>query len=240
MPNVVHFEAVGPDGGALRDFYGKVFGWSFNVMPEMDYGTTDNGGRGIDGGIGSGPAASATFYVAVADPQATLDKAEKLGGKVTMPVMTIPDIVTLAQFTDPEGNLIGIVLDTPGQQMPPSSAPPAEDAVTWVDINGRDFKRLLDFYTGLFGWKLVQREGEGGQYATVDNGGEGPTIGVGSFGADPHAMWYVEVADPSAKMDEVTANGGKTEMAVQDFGGIVIGMFRDPAGNLIGLWHDAR
>ena len=43
------------------------------------------------------------------DLQATLDKAESLGGKTTMPIMEIPGMVTLAQFSDPDGNVIGIV-----------------------------------------------------------------------------------------------------------------------------------
>ena len=121
---VVHFEATGTDGDKLRDFYGKAFGWQFNVRPEMDYGLVDNGGKGINGGIGTGPEASAVFYVAVPDPQATLDQAEKLGGQTTMPVMEIPNVVTLAQFQDPEGNVIGIVKDDPTQTPPPSTAPP--------------------------------------------------------------------------------------------------------------------
>ena len=45
----------------------------------------------------------------VEDLQATLDKAESLGGKTTMPIMEIPGMVTLAQFSDPDGNVIGIV-----------------------------------------------------------------------------------------------------------------------------------
>ena len=48
-------------------------------------------------------------YVEVNDLQAYLDKAEKLGGKTIMPPTEIPDQVTLAMFTDPEGNVIGLV-----------------------------------------------------------------------------------------------------------------------------------
>jgi predicted enzyme related to lactoylglutathione lyase len=50
-----------------------------------------------------------TFYVQVDDPQAALDDAEKLGGKVVMPVTTIPNMVTLALFTDPEAHMVGVV-----------------------------------------------------------------------------------------------------------------------------------
>ena len=49
------------------------------------------------------------IYVEVEDLQATLDKAESLGSKTTMPIMEIPGMVTLAQFSDPDGNVIGIV-----------------------------------------------------------------------------------------------------------------------------------
>ncbi len=50
-----------------------------------------------------------TFYAQVDDLQGYLDKAERLGGKTVLPPTEIPDTVTLAMFTDPEGNLIGLV-----------------------------------------------------------------------------------------------------------------------------------
>lgn len=50
-----------------------------------------------------------TVYIEVADLQASLDKAVSLGGKVVMPVTDIPDMVVMAQFADPEGNVIGMV-----------------------------------------------------------------------------------------------------------------------------------
>ena len=49
-------------------------------------------------------------YIQVADPQAALDKAEKLGATTVMPVSEIPGAnVTLAQFKDPAGNVIGLL-----------------------------------------------------------------------------------------------------------------------------------
>ena len=58
---------------------------------------------------GEGANTGVTFYVQVDDLQAYLDKAESLGGKTIMPPMEIPDMVKLAVFSDPEGNVIGIV-----------------------------------------------------------------------------------------------------------------------------------
>jgi uncharacterized protein len=226
---VVHFEATAQDGNKLRDFYGKVFGWQFNVMPEMDYGLVDNGGRGINGGVGSNPEGhSALFYVEVPDPQATLDQAGKLGGKTVMPVMEIPNVVTLAQFSDPEGNVIGLVRNDPNMTPPPSQAKPAANPVTWFEIVGRDGGKLRDFYGKLFGW--IYNLPPDMDYGMID----ATEHGIG--GGDPHAMWYAEVADPQAAMDKIVAAGGTVAMPVTDIGMVVIGQFTDPAGNLVGIF----
>src|SRR5438128_1575637 len=107
---VVHFEVVGKDGPALTSFYEELFGWKTTAVEGMGYSLVEKEGDGIAGGIGATPDGSSqvTFYVSVDDPQAALDKAETLGGKTVMPVTSIPNVVTLAQFADPEGHVIGL------------------------------------------------------------------------------------------------------------------------------------
>ena len=61
MPNpVIHFEIESTDQAATRAFFGEVFGWKTDYMPEMDYALVDtrSEGAGINGGIGP-PTASA-------------------------------------------------------------------------------------------------------------------------------------------------------------------------------------
>jgi predicted enzyme related to lactoylglutathione lyase len=115
MPNpVVHFEVVGRDGKKLQSFYSNLFGWKIDADNPMSYGMVEaQDGHGIGGGISGTDQGNgfATFYVQVKDPQAALDKAVSLGGKVITPVTTIPQMVTFAQFVDPEGNLVGVVAE---------------------------------------------------------------------------------------------------------------------------------
>jgi predicted enzyme related to lactoylglutathione lyase len=109
---VVHFEIMGTDGDKLRSFYSDLFGWNIGTMEGMDYGIVEaQDGVGIGGGIGADPAhtSSVTVYVAVDDLQSYLDRAVSMGGEVTQPVTEIPDVVTFAQFKDPQGNVIGLV-----------------------------------------------------------------------------------------------------------------------------------
>jgi predicted enzyme related to lactoylglutathione lyase len=108
---VVHFEIIGADGSALQSFYGDLFGWKINADNPMNYGIVEKEGGGIGGGIGPSMDGSTrvTVYVLADDLQAALDKAEQLGGKTVMPITEIPNTATFALFSDPSGNIVGVV-----------------------------------------------------------------------------------------------------------------------------------
>ena len=110
---VVHFEIGVNDSDAANKFYADLFGWKIDASNPMNYGIvdTDSAGEGIGGGIskppdGSGPYTA--FYVNVEDVQAKLNEAEKLGAKVVMPPMQVPEGPEIAMFSDPDGNVIGL------------------------------------------------------------------------------------------------------------------------------------
>jgi uncharacterized protein len=115
----VHFEVIGKDGGKLRSYYSDLFGWEIHADNPMDYGTiaregnTNADGAGIGGGVGTGPEGyegHVTFYVEVPDVGASLDRAEQLGVCKVFGPDEIPGIgLTLGQFADPEGHVIGLV-----------------------------------------------------------------------------------------------------------------------------------
>jgi len=107
---VVWFQITGHDAAGLRSFYGDLFGWRFEQQEYADYGFVANHEPGIPGGVGkaeNGPA-GVTFYVGVDDQAAALAKAERLGGKAVMPPTPLPNGTTIAFFSDPEGNVVGL------------------------------------------------------------------------------------------------------------------------------------
>jgi|SRR5262245_51496370 len=107
---VVHFEITGRNGKKLQEFYAKLFDWSIDANNPMNYGMVAATEPGIGGGIGEKEDSGyVTIYVQVGDLQAYLDRAEKLGGKTMVPPTEIPNTVTFALFTDPEGNIMGLV-----------------------------------------------------------------------------------------------------------------------------------
>jgi predicted enzyme related to lactoylglutathione lyase len=115
---VVHFEVIGKDGEKLRSYYSDLFGWEFNTDNPMNYGVvqrdgnTTPDGAGIGGGVATAPEGydgHVTFYIEVPDIEASLAKAESLGGKRVFGPDEVMEGLELGQFTDPEGHLIGLV-----------------------------------------------------------------------------------------------------------------------------------
>jgi uncharacterized protein len=118
---VVHFEVIGKDGEKLIGFYSDLFGWNIDANNPMNYGVVqregnvNHDGAGIGGGVGAGPpgyAGHVTFYVEVPDVEASLVKAEGLGGKRVMGPDKVMEGIEIDQFLDPEGHVIGVIKAT--------------------------------------------------------------------------------------------------------------------------------
>jgi predicted enzyme related to lactoylglutathione lyase len=109
-PAVVHWEVQARDPAKQQAFFGELFSWRIDANNSMSYGMVEAGSTdGIGGGIGGGSGASlVTVYVQVDDIDSTLAKAESLGAQTIMPRTDIGMII-MAQFRDPEGNVIGLV-----------------------------------------------------------------------------------------------------------------------------------
>jgi predicted enzyme related to lactoylglutathione lyase len=126
---IVHFEINGIDFRRSEDFYRNLFGWQIQDVPAINYGMVDTGVKmGINGGIGQldpGEMPFVTFYVQVEDLQPYLDKAVSLGGRIIIPITVVPDMVTFALFSDPDGCRIGLVK---GPQIPPKEKRKAKKA----------------------------------------------------------------------------------------------------------------
>jgi predicted enzyme related to lactoylglutathione lyase len=118
---VVHFEILGKDGEALQGYYSELFGWEINTDNPMNYGiiaregNTGPDGVGIGGGVARAPEGfdrQVTVYVAVPDVEEALAKAESLGGKRLFGPDEVMEGLVLGQFTDPAGNVIGVLRGT--------------------------------------------------------------------------------------------------------------------------------
>lgn len=110
---IVHFELMGPDGEAQKDFYSEIFDWKIVAVEGFDNYFTANTDEGqLAGAVGQGSEEMpqyVTIYVQVDAIDPTLEKIQQSGGKTIVPRTEIPQVVTYALFTDPAGNMVGLV-----------------------------------------------------------------------------------------------------------------------------------
>jgi uncharacterized protein len=108
---VIHFEIIGKDAADSQKFYADLFGWDIDADNPLKYGSVTAGEGGIGGGVGPTMDGSVRtmFYIGVEDLQAKIDVAQALGAKTVMPPMDVPGGPSIAMFTDPDGNLIGLM-----------------------------------------------------------------------------------------------------------------------------------
>lgn len=243
---VVHFEINGPDGETLERFYGELFGWDVRPLPDIGYALVDTrGGAGINGGIGTNRDGRAfvTFYAQAEydELQPLLDKAEQLGATTVIPLTESP-MVTFAMFADPDGLFVGVVKrEEPQEGVPQGPSEGDGAAVDWFEVLGTDDERTRRFYLELFGWETQGGESPGYTlvHAHDEHGqdqGAGGGIGAGEGG--PWVTMYAVVPDVEAGLARAQGLGGSTVYGPNDLPeGLRTAAFRDPAGNVFGLYQ---
>jgi predicted enzyme related to lactoylglutathione lyase len=96
------------DTEKARDFYGKLFNWTFQKIEDMEYYTIWNNGRG-NGGImqitdewGEMPA-NWTVYFSVEDIERTVEAIKANGGTVHGEILDASDVGRFVMAADPSG-----------------------------------------------------------------------------------------------------------------------------------------
>lgn len=107
----VHVELNTQDLDKAKKFYGDMFDWHIEDIPNMDY-TMINVGNGVGGGMMKHPVPNAPSfwlsYVEVADIHQATEKARGLGAHIVRDVMEVPNTGWLSIFTDPTGATLGL------------------------------------------------------------------------------------------------------------------------------------
>ena len=117
---VSHFEIPTSNMKKSKEFYQKIFDWKLDDMGDMEYcmaTTTDSDDDGMPtemGGINGGfykresKKDGPSFVIETDDIEATAAVIEMEGGKITNPKHEIGKWGFMADFTDPDGNEIGL------------------------------------------------------------------------------------------------------------------------------------
>ena len=109
--------------------------------------------------------------------------------------------------------------------------------VAHVEVVGKDADALRTFFGEMFGWKFSEPMGPTDYSVLEDQEGVGGGVGAGPEGYPGHVTFYVQVADVGSALEKAESLGGTRMMGPDEVPGvgIVIGLFSDPEGHVIGL-----
>jgi uncharacterized protein len=119
--------------------------------------------------------------------------------------------------------------------MPPTMA---NGKICYVEIPAVDVRRSAEFYERVFGWRVRQR----GDGSIAFDDGVGEVSGTWVLGrppaTSPGLLIYIMVDSVAATIDAVRAQGGELVQPIGLDAPEITARFRDPAGNLLGLYQE--
>jgi uncharacterized protein len=109
--------------------------------------------------------------------------------------------------------------------------------ICYIELPAIDIEQSARFYERAFGWQ-TRRRGDG---STAFDDTVGQVSGTWVLGrppaAEPGLLVYIMVASAAAAIEAVTSAGGEIVQAVDPASREVFATFRDPAGNVLGIYQ---
>jgi len=249
------FELSTSDQAAAKRFYESLFGWTSADMPigpsEM-YTIFRLGGRDVGAAhtLNAGQQAQHVpphwlVYVCVEDVDATASRATGLGG-AAIPPFDVGESGRMGFVTDPAGAVFALWKP---KQHPGVGVRGDVGSVGWADLQVRDQETAGEFYSSLFGWKMVggrsMHPPKPGEYFHIMNGesmiGGIPPSGQVDPNAHPAWLIYIEVADCAVATKKAVSLGARAYVDTMEIGQEGrISVIADPQGAVFALHQSQK
>ena len=110
--------------------------------------------------------------------------------------------------------------------------------ICYIEMPAIEIARSADFYQRVFGWQ-IRRRGDG---RTAFDDSTGQVSGAWVLGRPPASapglLVYVMVDSVAATLDSIVASGGEIVQPIGADAPEITARFRDPAGNVLGLYQE--
>jgi uncharacterized protein len=222
-----------------KQFYGTVFGWTFeSAGPE--YGGYVNAfidGRPVAGLMGNTPEMQSpdgwTTYLHTADINATVAAATAAGGVSCVEPMEIEDKGWMGMLTDPTGAFVGLWQPTghSGFEVVKEAGAPV-----YFQLTTRDYGKALEFYRDVFGWQTEKvSDTDEFRYSTANFDGEaqlGVMDGTRDLpeGVPSNWFFFLGADDVDKTVQLIVENGGSVIRAAEDTPYGRLAAVADPTG----------
>ena len=229
------------DVPGAKKYYSKIVGWKTMPWPLDPAYTVCHADAGPVAGIMEIPADVPADmpphwvqYIGTRDVDATADAAVRAGGSVLKAPSDMQGAGRYAVLKDPQGAAFAII--DPENARPEAAGPPPLGTFSWHELSTSDYEAAFAFYSGLFGWDVIQRMdmGPAGMYLIFGQNGV-QRGGMYTPSTDnkmpPNWMPYAHVPDADQAYAQATSMGSTSLVPPMDVpGGGRIACLLDPAG----------
>jgi predicted enzyme related to lactoylglutathione lyase len=109
--------------------------------------------------------------------------------------------------------------------------------ICYIEIPATDVKVSAEFYSRAFGWQTRQRGDGSTAFDDTVNEVSGTWVLGRPVATEPGLMVYIMVASAAKAVEAIRSAGGEIVHHVDPDAREVVATFRDPAGNLIGIYQ---
>jgi predicted enzyme related to lactoylglutathione lyase len=111
-------------------------------------------------------------------------------------------------------------------------------AVTYLHIPASDVRQAAAFYRDVFGWNINNPDSDRPSFDDRSGNLSGAWLGHHLAVTEPGLLPYIYVDQIDDTVARILAHGGEMVTEPSPEGSLIVATFRDPAGNVLGIWHD--
>jgi uncharacterized protein len=109
--------------------------------------------------------------------------------------------------------------------------------ICYIEMPATEIARSADFYERVFGWKIRKRGNGSTAFDDTVGGVSGTWILGRPAASKPGLLVYIMVDSVAATIETIVANGGEIVQPIGADAPEITARFRDPGGNVIGLYQ---
>jgi predicted enzyme related to lactoylglutathione lyase len=224
---------------AVENFYGELFGWTFQATELPDYKLILHQSRPIAGMVGTEETENVNesqwvSLLSVPNVDDAVGKVRRASGRVHVEPVDIAERGRLAVVSDSQGALLGFVRAANGD---PPDRDPSVGEWLWTELWTDDVDEAVAFYGSLVDYEPEKLNGER-DYTVLRQGGS-PRAGIARKNAKdirPHWVPYIRVENARATAARVEALGGTVLLAPRDeIREGTVALILDPSGAVLAV-----
>ena len=110
--------------------------------------------------------------------------------------------------------------------------------ISYLHIPAVDVRQAATFYETVFGWNVQGHDTDRPSFVDGTGHVSGAWMRDQAISRQPGLLPYIYVDHIDETVERIMAHGGVVVVAPYPEGTLWVATFRDPAGNVMGLWHD--